>query len=503
MVIDSDDEEPPAPAVPSVEFEEKEAEINIQRPFPPVLQHIDISFNTAATSIVTSTAIEGKIVFAAACADNRIRLVTLPLTPPGSAQKAGLTKTGKYEETIQTLEGFTSSPDLVAMTFTAVLEPTTKLPGHLLIAGHSRSVSGLINLYQIAVQNNTRVIKDKDGKMESITTPGLAKFDGKPTHSHHLSSPATSIDFSSSGTLLLGDKTGAIRLFDPSRNAWLLTLHAPFSKSTTGGAAARKPILSAKWVLDGHAILVLLNDGEWGIWDLYGSGPGSSGNSRSLMLSGAASGIHGGAITPFALGGYIDGPPVKSSSRPELSSSKFAPMTPHTRKAAAADLSLHVGKHGGSVGGKGGIDVVSVKKSSSSEQSDERVTMWIGESYQVVESLRSFWEGQTKKSGDSLFGGRQSRMKKVEGVILSGEKAQAFVFGEAESEEVVVVAEHRLVLVRDKPRKESGGLFKIGRAVEQIERMDISDGFDELEELERGLDELEEKRERSVSRLSF
>lgn len=506
MIIDSDDEEPPA--IPPIEFEDKEDDINPQRPFPSILQYIDISLNTAATTIVTSTAIEDKIVFAATCTDNKIRLVTLPLTPPSPSQKAGPAKKGKYSETIQTLEGFSSAPDLVAVTYIKSNEPTAKSSGSLLVAGHSRSVTGVINLYQILIQNTTKVTKDKDGKMTSNTTVGLAASDGKPSHSQYLSCPATSLDFSSSAILLLGDRTGAVRLFDPSRSAWLAALYAPFSKSASGTATTRKPILSSKWVLDGHAILVLLNDGEWGIWDLYGTGPGSahgaSGSGRSLMLSAAGNSIHGGAITPFALGGYIDGPPVKSSSRPELSNSKFAPMTPHTRKVAAADLSLNVGKHGANAGAKGGVDVVAVKRGSSSEHSDERVTLWIGESYHVIESLRSFWEGQTRKGGDSLFGGRQSRMKRLEGVNLSGEKCQAFVFGEADSEEVVVVAEHRLVLVKDRPRKDSGNMFKVSRVVEkQMESMDLGASLDPLEELERGMDMLEERRERSVSRLSF
>ncbi|EDN03408.1 predicted protein [Histoplasma mississippiense (nom. inval.)] len=56
--------------------------------------------------------------------------------------------------------------------------------------------------------------------------------------------------------------------------AWLITLSPEFCRNPVG-IPQRKTVVDAAWVLGGKAIMVLLSDGSWGIWDPEGAGPRS------------------------------------------------------------------------------------------------------------------------------------------------------------------------------------------------------------------------------------
>ena len=267
MILDSADD---SSALPNSDFqatfEENEAEYDERKPFPDVLTYVDIQFGTQATALAVCGKVEGKIVFAATCADSTVRLVTLPLTPPGLEQQAAAKEKkkgakAKWNETIHILGGFSMAPDLVAITYQS--STATHAFPTLLIASHSREVTGMLLLHTVPVSV-------EDGKP---TYSVAASYSG-PTQTQYLPSPASSLDFSpTSSALLLGFRSGCVRLYSPATSSWLLTLRTPFTHASSSTSqhvsdAARKSVLDAKYILTGKAIAVLLSDGEWGVWDL-------------------------------------------------------------------------------------------------------------------------------------------------------------------------------------------------------------------------------------------
>ncbi|OBT55682.1 hypothetical protein VE04_05382 [Pseudogymnoascus sp. 24MN13] len=424
MIIDSDDEAP-ADAEEEAEFEDEEAETDPSRPFPPVLQHIDLVFGTSATHLAVCAAVQDRIVFAATCGDSSVRLVSLPITPPSPERKAK-NKSRKWGETVVTLSGFSTPADGVAMTFAREQDEKAKSSGYLLVASHSREVTGLLLLHKVPVLS-----AQKGGK----TTEKLSLDHTAPFQTQYLSTPASSLDFShSSNNLLLADKTGAIRIYSPSVSdgSWLLTLHTDFIKSDTAKFSSRKAILDTKWVLGGKAVMVLLSDGEWGVWDLEGSGPGAS---RGILGS---QGIKGGALTPFSISGYIDGPSIKSTSRPTASTSKFAPMTPATRRTVQPAL---LGAHNQSATA-GLISALPLPKTTTTSPADERIAFWIEDAIAGARtSSAALQVPRCSASAASTAGERRTGL------------TQSIVDGA--TPELIIAAEHRLVIVADLP--ESGG----------------------------------------------
>jgi hypothetical protein len=124
---------------------------------------------------------------------------------------------------------------------------------------------------------------------------------------------------------------------------FLITLYPPFIRSQDpAGLTRRKHILDVTWIAFGRAIFVLLEDGEWGIWDLEGTGP-TSGPANLLQGQNTRSGIQGGALTGFAISGSVapQSEALRKAQKPEqrqTRDTKLAPMTPHTRKVRSEGL---------------------------------------------------------------------------------------------------------------------------------------------------------------------
>jgi hypothetical protein len=153
--------------------------------------------------------------------------------------------------------------------------------------------------------------------------------------------------------------------------------------------ARRKKILSAAWILGGHGILVLLEDGQWGVWDASGSSQAS-----------------GKSVQDFTLHGYLNTSSTsEASSNPSQkrnSGPKLAPMTPNTRKAKAENLFAGSSKPVNAAS-SGGI-AVSITQSKAGRL-DESVVMWYNNSIYSINSMQSFWQ-RSQGSGDrSSFGG--------------------------------------------------------------------------------------------------
>ncbi|KAI6715334.1 hypothetical protein JHW43_002076 [Diplocarpon mali] len=503
VLLDSDGEEDSSktPFEGKPEFVDSEEEQNPSQPYPNILQELDLWFGTDVLhlailppSILNADGpswrdiepLKQKIVFAASCADNSVRLVTLPLNPPSPASKARpelrndftLSNAGKgtWGETVTVLIGHQKPSDGVSMTadFVGAAPDSERPDPQIVVASHSREVNGILLLWRVQFKPLPKPVE--------------------PFQSICLSSPAKSIAFNPSlsrhyaSHLLVAEAFGTCRIYDyklltrtnedisqataAEQGTWLLSLYAGFqnpnsdpeaSQSGVHAGFGRKTIVDAKWVSGGRAIIVLLNDGEWAVWDIEGVGP----NAPQGLLG--RQGIKGGSKSEYSLTGYIDGA-VKSrpSGPPQISSSRFAPMTPGTRNSADP----FSGRSSGPL--RGHISVAEIRLSSAGTVPEESILFWLGAAYAVIPNLAKYWAANVQKSGGSgnLFSGPAGvRMLKLENVDLQGERCSGVEQVSRSpsptgglSTEILVLGEHRFsLLLSGKPQLEQSFEKSIGR----------------------------------------
>ncbi|KAI1452163.1 hypothetical protein F4805DRAFT_45427 [Annulohypoxylon moriforme] len=500
MIIDSDEEDaaPTGKGTSFVDQPQFEEDIDEDAPYPEIVQTLDLEFGTAvlnlaALPITPCTAedaawggtdiLKDRMVFAASCATREVFLVTLPLVPPSPLSKAraelqesllaGKAGNGKWGETMTLLAGQIKGSDSLAMTLIrsrATLErnkPTERsrsesraLP-RVVVAAHSPEASGALRLWDVPLEESSKTGQ----RIEPFQTEFLPR-------------PLTSISFNPthSTQLLCNASPEAVRIYDyalasmppddlsegpfPSQGSWLISFYPPFSRPSS----SRKPILAASWIAHGRAILALLADGQWGIWDIDGVSP-----QGPALFGKPASGIRGDALTEFNVTGYVEGTsPLRNpaSQRNSGGGSDFVPMTPHSRRDALT--TTHGPERLSSV--KGGI-VVTPLPASTTTTADESVALWIGgpEHIFVIPGVLKFWDAQIRKGvggGVNLFSGAQpTRMVRLNdlSVGLMGERCTGvgaivrFIenggAGSSSNEglpvELLVCGEARLVIVRE------------------------------------------------------
>ena len=503
--LDSDEDDTPAKTFEDKpEFEDVEEELDPSKPYPDIVQILDLHFGTDVIhlALLPSSILKGdgsswqgvdllkqKIVFTAACADNYVRLVTLPLIPPSPSSKSRLdfranftsanAGNGKWGETVTTLGGHQKPSDGLAMTahladISMKPEPKSSTPtsdAYIIVASHSREVTGLLLLWRVPIKSPKLTIE--------------------PFQQAYLTSPAKSISFNPSlsvqrsSHLLVAERTGVCRIYDFSlvstrseeaseglafeQGSWVLSLYPGFqaSKSEFQTAApasfGRKPIIDAQWVSGGKSVLVLINDGEFGIWDIEGSGPGAS---QGLL---GRQGVKGGSLTQFSLTGIIEtAAKPRTSGPPQISGSKgFAPMTPGTRKSTTP-----FGEKGANGPVRGQISVVEVPSSSPTSLSEESIVFWLGDTFALIPSLAKYWATHRGKSSDpgNLFSGAAvpgTRIVKLEGVDLKGERCSGVeqipklaspTSTGGLATDILILGEHRFtILTTGKPMRGDAG----------------------------------------------
>jgi hypothetical protein len=466
------------------EFEDEEEDLDPSRPYPDILQELDLHFGTDVLHLTVLPdsvlkadgpswrgveSLKENIIFTAACADNSLRMVTIPLTPPSPKSKARpeltsdftLANAGKgtWGETVVLLNGHQKPSDGVSMTMEFANgqkgQGFTPAESQVIVASHSREVTGRLLLFSVALKSSKPAVD--------------------PFQSVYLTSPAKSVSFNPNlsrqlnSHLLVADSIGACRIYDYKASAriaedsdspaaegtWLLSLYAGFQNTKTDpqisphfgthAGFGRKAIVDAQWVAAGRAVIVLLNDGEWAVWDIEGVGPGVS---QGLL---GRQGVKGGSRSEYSLTGYIDAAPrTRTSGPPQITSSKFAPMTPGTRKSIEP-----FGSRGPNVGLRGQISVLEVPSSSPTSPSEESVLFWLGDTFTMIPNLAKYWAANaSKKSGagaGSLFTGTSAaRSIKLDGVELQGERCSAvsqIAKSSGQHSDIVIAAEHRLVIV--------------------------------------------------------
>ena len=495
---DDEEPQPPTkkskPKVEAAELEEEEEEYDSSHPFPAIVQSFNIRFGIEVLDIALPPIPPGsplklpehypdffskKLLVAATCADCSVRLVSIPLAPPSHAAKAqrhigeeilsiggplhhqehinctSLTWTRNEESENEDDEGDMEIADAGSAKITP-----SKLQGaqisaqhpewRFLIASHSTQYFGTLLIYDVPL------IPDKDGG-------SLPDGPIRPFRNQYLKCPLTSLAFSTSHLhletsvqLLTLDQKGSTKIYEPftspntviqsrsrtkddhrSSGAWLTSLVPGFDTTGFSGSATahRKHVLDAQWLLNPRAIMVLLSDGEWGIWCIQNT------------LSGSTPPVTGGAIAQFTMHGYLTSPDESSSSG-NAKIQGLTPATPNTRKTRTADfLSGSSGKNHPIHGGIRAISIVA-----SNGGPDERIMIWYDTRVYAIPSLRTYWQRNAPNQGDTTpsYG---PNIPKVEDLELQGERCNGVEqlpgpgVPPTGLPELLVVGEHRLTFV--------------------------------------------------------
>ncbi|SLM36564.1 conserved hypothetical protein [Lasallia pustulata] len=473
---------PAQPYQDEPEFEDEEDEYDSTEPYQTIVQTLDLLLGTEVlhmavpqlppdldpTTGSVPSILSQKVVIAAACSDCSIRLITLPLCPPSPASKArselrnnvslGNAGNGMWGDKMVVIPsniGHQSIPCSVSITFSpqdtgdAVMddsevegEPeararsTLRAPSRgrsrsrsqqagngewdLLVASHSSELSGVLLIYRLPIS------VDRHGS-STLSAEHIV-----PWRTKHLPSPAASISFSSSlypskrhMRLLVAETRGAVRVYEPlatpsaSDGEWQVSLYPGFENSLIG-VPKRKSIIDSRWVLGGKAIIVLLTDGEWGIWDPENAGPKAKdqlGQSRSSSKS---------SPTDFAIGDWMELATAstlpKSSSGKTDSKSRLAPMTPHTRKVRQEALFSGSTSLSSTLAVQGGITIIPAGGHFSNRRADdETILLWYGGNIITIPSLITHWQDKVTGSGNLFGTGAMGQVKEISNVNLGGE----------------------------------------------------------------------------------
>jgi len=534
--IDSDDEAAAAPKyVDNPEFEDDEEEVHAAYSYPDIVQTLDLHLGTAALHLALLPAtylradgalpkafnsLKDKIVFTAACADNSLRLVTLPLTPPSPLSKtrpefrksffdtnAG---NGNWGETVTLLAGHLKPADGLSMTLSSTgtskeivladSRPSILAEPSIIVSSHSREATGLLLVFRVPLKT----------KLTQIVA----------SQKVYLSSPATRISFNPSDSLprsthlLVAESGGVCRIFDYSllsrtseepdslaaqQGTWLLSLYAGFKprKSDAGPGRyngtytdfGRKSILDAKWVSSGRAVIVLSNDGEWAVWDIEGVAPGIS---HGLL---GRQGIKGGSKTEFALSGYIEsGTKSRPSGSSQPTGSKFAPMTPGTRKAAEPFAARGQQQTGPILGE---ISVLELPSTSSTSLSDESIVFQYGETFTLIPSLAKYWATNPQGAGgpttNPFAGTTGARMVKLDSINLQGERCSGItqiprtVSPNGLPSDILILGEHRFTILTTSGSSTKQPQFRASTTRPTLTAKPSMGGSGELEDIDRAL----------------
>lgn len=217
----------------------------------------------------------------------------------------------------------------------------------------------------------------------------------------------------------------------------LVTLYTGFIESSESVSdSRRKRVLDAAWVLGGRAVVVLLEDGEWGVWDIEGAGPPSASNKNLFEGQENVSGIQGGALTRFSLRGLLTPPadqaPKTHQAEPKnTKSGRLAPMTPQTRKVRSDGLFRGSASGNPSAGtpgrfSHGCIHVTEHQTANSSTTTamNESILLSLGNINLSIPSLLALWRAESTGKG-SLDSSGTVRPTPFTALQLGGEQQRS------------------------------------------------------------------------------
>lgn len=505
ILIDDDDNE----AQPKqYEFEDEEEELDPDCPYPDTVQDLDIYVDrnilhvavpALQNSSLTPAILKTSAVIAMTSNDGASGLIQIPLVPPTDEEKDEIVK-GMFESQIELSAGGPIASGLAIKFLPADNQPHTAprrlqegVEGHLLVASVSRALS----IWSVAV-----------------TADSLFMEDQSPVNKAQLPSAQSHISFhpsTRSTQLLVADRLGAARIYDPyalktpqrrpnssgsstepipntsDPGKWVMTFHTscplPKDGSPPSALAHRKKILDAKWVLGGKGILALLDDSQWGIWDVSGSSrPGKS-------------------AEQFVIEGYLTAPSANEPSeptRPKRGSSKLAPMTPNTRKSKTEQFYSGESKSKPSDAvAKGGVSVASNHQRSG--QIDESAIMWYNGDVYSIPSMQSFWQRSTTSGGGmgSLYAPGVSHITELNPMheIISSvshfaaKSSRAGIGAMNTQRDLLVSTEYHMIILQQlRPPNPSRSLFQAAERPASRDQQMLDAGTLDLAGMDRVLD---------------
>jgi len=477
MVIDlsGDESEQDAPNNKPARFEEEHDEIDPSRPYLDVIKYLDIPLGTAVMHIATPhvpanldyastdaypALFNGHMALVVACSDFSIHLLSLPLQPPAptvtSAEKAGLNSVRIYgpnsHQDLITSIVVTHSADVAEseksrsrsrgqVADTSEQDNVEAKAWSLLVASTSCTGSGLLLVHKVPLTHGSAFSTDAQHlpplqrqylrtsllrcklSFNSASFPAerhsnllLALPEAGCVKIYQVFPPATS-GRGRRGSAATGESSStphSARVASGHNGRLLLTLYPAFApQGDLDACFRRKKVLDASWVLDGRAIITLLGDGEWGIWDIEGAGPASTNAASNLLRSQTnVSGIQGGSLSKFAISSSVAA--KDSARRPPSSKARstqpheLAPMTPHTRRVRSEDLFQGQGQQSDissrqeAASIRGAVYVFEHPPSSSHsamKHINESVVLTYGTTNTLIPNITSFWRSQIAGRG--------------------------------------------------------------------------------------------------------
>ncbi|OJD15169.1 hypothetical protein AJ78_04564 [Emergomyces pasteurianus Ep9510] len=521
MIIDSD-EETPAPEdrkanTPLVEFEDEEDEIDPSRPFHDILRHIDVQLGVKVLGLAVPPFCSEQLrstlesypqifsniaVIAASCADCSIRVLTIPLTPPLNHQDSS--SWGLQTVTISAAS-IRAIPAGVAVTVTArrpgdsgnrfrsqsrsrtpkSINSGSESTWDLLVAAHSAEGSGTLSIYRLPISYQPGQPKD---------LPILPSEPALPIQHLLLPSPAKTISFNPSqypsdrhSHILVSFASGSVKIYSclasqsqkptsdrrgsasetdskETDGAWLINLFPEFRQNSIG-IPRRKTVVDAAWVLGGRAVIVLLSDGSWGIWDPEGTGPGSKDCTSTSPHGQSISSTRGGSVTSFAVCGFVSGSVSTSKviyGPTTDTRSSFIPMTPSTRRLREDTLFKGSPVNTLSTSSTRGSISVTTTKFSTTGLPDESILIWHSAQNIRIPSLLSLWRNSAKPVGP-FNPSSGCRPIPIENLNLLGENQNGITHlahspttastegTKPSAPDVMITAEHQLIILKLTP----------------------------------------------------
>ncbi|THX33876.1 hypothetical protein D6D10_07728 [Aureobasidium pullulans] len=478
-------------------YEAEDEELDEDEPYPSFAQELKLSFGSPVLHLALpnipqpSTTLQSRaqlpllvkqrIVLAVACADASLRLITLPLTPPSASAK----RNGRLGAQICDLSPSSSSSAMardVALTWTN----SSSLPAaedqmdldkpqqeassanheklDLLVASSTSAHLETLTFYRIPIAFND-------------LTGGKIPNSVNPFHAVPLSSSSQCLRFSTAqypsrqhSRLLIADVKGTLKIYDPfatkgrpsSRGtdasaepgAWISAFNTAFqmpkgATSNYPGLAQRRKIVDVAWVSGAKAALVLLDRGEWGVWDIEA--------------------VTQKKMNTFAIQGFIGSADAAPSDLKNRSTQGLAPSTPNTRQQRQESLfGAPKPAAPATTSPRGGVCAVATAGSHGSL--DDSVVLWYGSEAYHISSLASLWQRSLNSSGKDIGSLYGPGLSHIEGLDLSGEilngitqfptRSTALNLGALSQRDFAVTGEYRLVIIQSmRPQTPAKSLF--------------------------------------------
>ena len=488
---DDDEDELEEPQISPNDLEDDEDDQDPDCPFQSIIEVLDIPLGTAVLQLAVphipsgARMLRNKAIIAVACAHGAGEVFVVPLTTPSASAKAKIQKAILRTGVTFNTDGFNPN----ALTTKLVWDVETKECTLLLAAAFAK-----LDVYRLFVSD------DRSFPIGILNQ-----------QSWHLPHPASQVAFhptSNSTQLLISDVSGAVRLFDPAASStpasrptsstselanedsaedgplgrWLMTYFAPFTSSNPA-LPRRSRLLDAKWVLNGRAVLVLLQDGEWGVWDV--SGPFQAGKLPQ----------------DFILRGHLGASVSAEPTKPTKASSKLAPMTPNTRKAKSENFFAAPAKEFVAAV-KGGIRVTP-SGARAGQVPDESIMLWHGDQIYIIPSMQAFQQRSTTGNSANLGSLYSPGITHVTDIDLQNEsitsishfgiKATSSGLGQLNQRDLLVSTEYRLIISQSaRSTTATTILFEPASAIRpnDIDQRMLDAGDLELDGMDRMLDNM-------------